>query len=1131
MHSQKIDILDRIIHTGLILLAAVSLIAFGAKHPYGQAAAILLAAGLLLLFGVRMAAAGEFRLMATPLDLAAGAFLLLVLAQMGLGYPWGWTAGSPAALMEAAAKAPGALASVPGTLDFHATRSALVLFLVYAGVFYLTVHSLKSRPLATRLVVSLVVLVAAVAFYGLFEYLSGNHGILGWKAIRTGRVRGTLVNPDHFAATLGMVIPIAVGYLLGSSARRRRRRSGDHGPRTADHGPQTMDERGQFADPSSPTTVHGPSSMVTAPSSMVDGPSSGSPQSAIFNLQSAISSPSSPPLFEHRRSFRAGESEKESRRYLLLLTTVFMVVAVFFTMSRAGIVAVAAGGAFLTALLWIREPAYRRRLTGLTVGLAALAIIAWMGADLVLSRFAALDVTTEGRTKLYQSALAAAQGFPLLGTGLGTYFRISPRYASPEFGTQFLVDHAHSEPLQLLVETGLPGLLILLLALAFLFRDLLFRRLLGFGTGKAIAEVGSPANAAPTARHDPFNIALGFGALAALATVLVHSCFDFPLRIPANGILLAMILGIGVSAVGTRYQADGGEPLMPVRVLRLAGAGRGLAVLAALGVAFFMAWTALAGLAGSQLTLNGVEIMRGGGTEGRQDRPWIVETSKNKEALAALGRATAFDPLSPDAHHQLGRLYGQLALRAWNAGLSEEGRFLVDAPARVRAALDLLEKSAREHAEAIRLAPSFAEAWSDLGWLYGIRSAVVPYDPARSAEAAEDSRRALAALRQAIALNPNNRYRYEVLAAFGFARLESAQTRGLPLGDPVIQEGLAALRQAVVLDPGYLPDALGRVLRRTDEVPLILAAVPEQAPDLLFAARILEEQELWPQAKALFRRAVEIAADDAKPLYYREFAEALNRHGEDREMRDVLHLVLRFDPQNLDLRLALAHSLQRLNQNMEALAMFQEALESAERASRDLPIRRRPAAAPRTRVAVWSSREERVLAEIERRFPGTQRAADPLTRALGALAAFYHAQGQDNLAVPLWEKALSRTPDDAATAFGLARSYDAVGAWVSAVDFYKKAIELNRGSLEYRLTLARRYFENDMNFQAINLWREVLAVRPTLVSARLQLAEAFVRLEQYPDALREFERVLQIEPGNAAAKTRTLQLRGKVPGA
>jgi tetratricopeptide (TPR) repeat protein len=1130
------ELLDRLIHSGLIALAALSLIVFGARYPYGQAAAVILAALLLVAFAVRTALAGEFRLMATPLDLAAAATLVLLLVQLGVGYPWSWlNPPSGEALLSMVGAKLGVLPALPGTLDVHATRLALVLFLVYGIVFYLTLHSLRSRPTLDRLVASLVVLVAVIAGYGLFEALSGSHGILGWKGYGTNRVRGTLVNPDHFAATLIMVAPVAVGFLLGSTARRRRRRrahaddSGSPIPQSAIpfdklRVPSIAEGRNPQSEIPDPPLLHGPSS----------GPS---------DVQSDSDASS---LFERHRSFRAGE--RESRRYLWLLGCVALMVAVVFTMSRAGIIAGLGGGVFLVTLLWLREPRHRKGLSGLIVILAALTVIAWIGAEPVLSRFMTADMDSRSRTMLYRATVKMIGDFPVLGVGLGAFERVTPRYAPAEIASTHRLDHAHSEPLQLVAEAGIPGALILLLALVMLFKDVLLRRL--FGLGKHVefrmanVELGSDSTsgssnpkseirnpkspAAPVARHDPYNIAIAFGALTAVVAVGLHACLDFPLRIPANAILLAMILAIGIAAAAVRFHTDRAEPLARVRVLALSRRGKLLTVAGAAAVALFMGWTVVAALLGAEYRQRGYAIMAGeSGAEGG-DRPWLVETSKNKEALAYLGGAVSADPTDAFSQYLLGRLYDQLALRAWNAGLSEGGRFLPDAGSRARSALQLLDQASHQYATAIALTPSLPDAWSHLGWSAGVRGSVLSGDSARMSEGAKFAQLAVNGMRQGIELNPNNRYRYEMLAGYGMARIA---TQPAGLGDPLAIEGLQALRQAVELDPAFLPEALRRTLRLTQDLAAIQMVIPAHAPDLLFAGRLLEEDERWPESKRMFRSAIDVAPDDGKPLYYREYAEALARHGEDAEMRDVLDLVLRFDPQNLDLKLAMARGLTRLGRTGEALAMYQEALGLAEKSAERVPVRRLALGSRRKPLLrIGMPREERVFLEMANRFPETRQTADPLTRALTGLAAFYHQQRQDNLAVPLWEKALQRTPDDDVAAFGLARSYDAVGAWVSALDYYKKAIELNRGNIEYRVTLAERYFANDMNFQAINLWRDVLAARPNLIDARLRLAEAFVKLEQYPDALREYERVLQLDPQNPTARVKSLQLRGRFPG-
>lgn len=454
----------------------------------------------------------------------------------------------------------------------------------------------------------------------------------------------------------------------------------------------------------------------------------------------------------------------------------------------------------------------------------------------------------------------------------------------------------------------------------------------------------------------------------------------------------------------------------------------------------------------------------------------------------------------------------------------------------------------QHYAAAVTLAPSYADAWDRLGWAYTTRPWMAPRDPRAASKPSGDVEKGLAVMRQAIAMNPNNRYRYEVLAAYGFGRLEIERPVA-GLADPIVREAILAQEEAVDLDPRYLPEALSRMLRYTGAPEDLMLTVPAHAPDALYAARLLAEPELWskqydsipsvdataarllaeaelwPQAKVFFRRAIELAEDDAKPIYYREYAEALMRRSEDAEARGILEIVLQFDPHNLDLRLALARVLQRLNQTAEAFKVYENALETANAAAREVRLPTPPSPVS-PRAPIHQTREEKVFAEIRVRFPGPQKTGDALTQALMALGTFYHEQGRDDVAVPLWEKAIERSPDDAQAAFGLAQTYDGVGAWASAVDYYKKAIDLNKGNLQYRLTLAERYSENDMNFQAINLWREILVARPTLLPARLKLAAAYLRLEQFPEAVREYERVLQLDPKNQDARDALTRLRG-----
>jgi len=1102
LNGESGRVFDRIIEGGLLLLLGVSTLVFGGVAGWGLAATVLISCGLLLCWAWRAASEGEIRWHRTPLDLPLLAFFLLFLIQMVVGFPWGWSGSGALERMTAMAmEKPGWLPFLSGTLDYHGTREAFVLFCVYAGVFYLVVSSLRSRLQMNRFLTGVSAFAAFVAFYGLLEFLSGNQSIFGYKAYASGRLRGTFVNPDHFAAYLAMAIPMMAALLVGVGARRRRRRHHRGGEASGGDAPQTV---------------------------------SGSSDADEDRTS----------LFDRERRMRP--TDKESRRMLLGISSTVCITALAFTMSRGGIIGFLVGALVFVSLLWIREPGHRKRLAGVGIALATVTLIMWIGAEPILQRFGLLGVDSTSRAMLYRDVSQMFQTFPILGAGLGTFVRVFPRFAAPEFTFEKFASHAHNEWLELTADGGLIALCLLLVALAWFFRDILLRPIFGLGSARSadnvecrISNVKLPDPQSeilnsqfairnsqfPTIRHDPYNIAIVFGCVSALIAIAVHSLFDFPLRFPANGILLATILGVGVVAAGTRLHGESAESIVPVRRLALSRLGR-LGLLVGCGcLALFLGWTTVAGVLAEGFRERGEELLAPpSGPGARADRPWVIETAKNKEALSLLGRAVALDPMSPEAQYALGRLEEQLAARAWNAGLSEDGRFMSDLGARSRSARLLLDRSMQRYAAAVRLAPSYADAWDRLGWAYTTRPWMAPRDPEAASKPSGDVEKGLAVMRQAIAMNPNNRYRYQVLAAYGFSRLEIERPVA-GLADPIVREAILAQQEAVDLDPRYLPEALSRMLRHTGAPEELMLTVPAHAPDALYAARLLEEQELWPQAKVFFRRAIELAEDDAKPIYYREYAEALTRRSEDAEARGILEIVLQFDPHNLDLRLALARALQRLNQTAEAFKVYENALEVANAAAREI---RSPTPPPPVslRKPIHQTREEKVFAEIRVRFPGPQKTGDALTQALMALGTFYHEQGRDDVAVPLWEKAIERSPDDAQAAFGLAQTYDGVGAWVSAVDYYKKAIELNKGNLQYRLTLAERYSENEMNFQAINLWREILVARPTLLSARLKLAAAYLRLEQFPEAVREYERILQLEPKNQDARGALTRLRG-----
>lgn len=170
----------------------------------------------------------------------------------------------------------------------------------------------------------------------------------------------------------------------------------------------------------------------------------------------------------------------------------------------------------------------RRRLSFLLMMamllLGTLAVSYWIARQPVTNRFAQLPEearTEDARPAAWATSLRAAGGCLLFGSGAGTFedhFRLIP-----DTGILVRYNHAHSDPLELLVETGLVGLLALyggiLLALIVSLRAL--------------------AN-----RHSRFARMLSIGAIAGVAAVLFHSLFDFPLHVIGVRLPLFAMLGV-----------------------------------------------------------------------------------------------------------------------------------------------------------------------------------------------------------------------------------------------------------------------------------------------------------------------------------------------------------------------------------------------------------------------------------------------------------------------------------------------------------------------------------------------------------------------------------------------------------
>ncbi len=237
---------------------------------------------------------------------------------------------------------------------------------------------------------------------------------------------------------------------------------------------------------------------------------------------------------------------------LALVAALAMALAVVASLSRGGTAALLAGAACLAVLL----SRSRRRARALLPGLALAAVLAAVVIALAPPAAPARLSTLSGaafRLETWRDALRLAGSSPLFGHGLGAFHDAFPR-VKLDNGAQ-RVEHAESEYLETLAETGLVGLALALCGFGLLLR----------GSGRAAI----PALPRGIAR----------GGVAALVALALHSAVDFDLRLPSNAALAALAAAAAAAGSGEREKPLGraASAVLALGAMLLLGATLGLA--------------------------------------------------------------------------------------------------------------------------------------------------------------------------------------------------------------------------------------------------------------------------------------------------------------------------------------------------------------------------------------------------------------------------------------------------------------------------------------------------------------------------------------------------------------------------
>jgi O-antigen ligase len=212
------------------------------------------------------------------------------------------------------------------------------------------------------------------------------------------------------------------------------------------------------------------------------------------------------------------------RKGMAAFAAALMASTIFLSGSRGGMLAVAVQITIFVAIL-LRQKQTGRMVFTLGIFLAlAIGLLAWLGGGELVERIASIHSETRTelsgamRVDIDRDALRMFEHNPILGWGLGTFADVYPQFRS--FYTNFFVDNAHNDYLQLLVEMGTLGFATMLWFLVTVYY-------------RAIKKLKNWTV--------DTNGALSLAAMLGISGILVHSFLDFNLQIPANAALFYVL--------------------------------------------------------------------------------------------------------------------------------------------------------------------------------------------------------------------------------------------------------------------------------------------------------------------------------------------------------------------------------------------------------------------------------------------------------------------------------------------------------------------------------------------------------------------------------------------------------------
>ena len=98
----------------------------------------------------------------------------------------------------------------------YVARRELIEVIVYASLFFIIINNFHRRESATIIALCLIALGLLLSWDAVFQFATKYPRVWGFPRRFMDRAGGTYINPNHLAGFLGMIVPLALSYMLMS---------------------------------------------------------------------------------------------------------------------------------------------------------------------------------------------------------------------------------------------------------------------------------------------------------------------------------------------------------------------------------------------------------------------------------------------------------------------------------------------------------------------------------------------------------------------------------------------------------------------------------------------------------------------------------------------------------------------------------------------------------------------------------------------------------------------------------------------------------------------------------------------------------------------------------------------------